>query len=74
MELKNIVRIGTVSSVNAAGGTARVAFKSLGGLVSGPLRLLQHPPNDFWAPMVGQTVVCLYLPVYGGDGFILGVV
>ena len=73
-DFKNIVRIGTVSSVNAAEGTARVAYDSLNKMVSGPLRLLQHPPNPDWVPTVGQTVLCLYLPVFDGDGFVLGVV
>ncbi|MEG1491130.1 MAG: hypothetical protein RR394_02680 [Oscillospiraceae bacterium] len=25
-----------------------------------------------WLPRVGQSVVCLYVPVFNGDGFIIG--
>jgi len=40
--LSNLVRIGTVSSVNSAKRTARVMFKDK-GIVSGWLSVLQHP-------------------------------
>lgn len=43
--LKNIVRTGTVSSVNAAERTARVTFRDKGQtFVSGPLKVLKNPP------------------------------
>lgn len=88
--LDNIVRVGTVSSVNAGDRTARVKFPSLGDMVSGNLRVLQqygcavdvpvadahtHPDTKttYWMPNVGDTVICLYLPVFNGDGVILGV-
>jgi phage baseplate assembly protein gpV len=28
--------------------------------------------TGYWMPTVGSKVVCLYLPVFNGDGFILG--
>lgn len=34
-----------------------------------------HLPGShvaYWMPKVGDTVVCLYLPVFNGDGFVLG--
>lgn len=92
--LKQLVRIGTVSSVNTAERTARVKFPHLGDMVSGNLRVMQqygcmmeittdlqgvHPHNHpesfttFWMPNVGDTVLCLYLPVFNGDGIVLGV-
>ena len=37
-----IVRVGTVSSVNAGDRTARVAFPHLGNMVSGNLRVMQQ--------------------------------
>ena len=40
-ELKNIVRLGTVQSVNASKMTARVKFKDKGGITSGDLRIIQ---------------------------------
>lgn len=43
--LKNIVRVGWVSSVNAADRTARVIFKDKGeNFVSGSLKVLKNPP------------------------------
>lgn len=43
--LKNIVRAGWVSSVNAAERTARVTFKDKGKpFVSGPLKVLKNAP------------------------------
>lgn len=44
--LKNIVRTGWVSSVNAAERTARVTFKDKGEkpVVSGNLKVLKNPP------------------------------
>lgn len=88
--LEQIVRVGTVSSVNPADRTARVKFSYLGDMVSGNLRVIQqyacavnitldeaqkHPDSytTFWMPSVGDTVICLYLPVFNGDGVILGV-
>lgn len=88
--LEQIVRVGTVSSVNAAERTARVKFSYLGDMVSGNLRVMQqyacavtvitdeahnHPGTytTYWMPKVGDDVLCLYLPVFNGDGVILGV-
>lgn len=42
-ELKNIVRLGTVQSVNASKMTARVKFKDKGGITSGDLRIIKTP-------------------------------
>ncbi|MEN6437013.1 MAG: hypothetical protein ABFD97_00350 [Syntrophobacter sp.] len=68
--LANLVRIGTVSSVNAAKQTARVIYKD-NDMVSGWLPVLQREP---WMPSINDTVVVLYLPVFNGDGFILGAI
>jgi phage baseplate assembly protein gpV len=103
--LSNLVRIGTVSSVDSEKRTARVMFKDK-DMVSGWLSVLQHPragvyvksdgkhshdlsggstteengEHDhvanvtYWMPKVNDTVLVLYLPVFNGDGFILGVI
>lgn len=42
-ELKNMVRLGTVMSVDKDKMTARVKFKDKGGITSGPLHVLKHP-------------------------------
>lgn len=102
--LANLVRLGTVSTVDASKRKARVTFKDRDSIVSGWLYVLQHydaslfinpdaehshtsacggtstfPDHDhershvtYWMPKVGDTVVALYLPVFNGDGFILG--
>lgn len=74
MKLKNIVRIGTVSSVDVESRTARVTFTDKGGaepLVSGPLQVVQNH-TAAWIPAAGQMVVCLFLPNADGDGFVIG--
>jgi|AGTN01.1.fsa_nt_gi hypothetical protein len=117
--LSNLVRIGTVSAVDAGKKSARVIYKD-NGTTSGWLRVLQHggavvnvEPNGehthaysgstgaagdpshsheyssetasepdhihearvtVWMPSVNDTVLVLYLPVFNGDGFILGAI
>lgn len=85
--LMNIVRIGTVSSINNEEQTARVTFQDKANLVSGPLKVLENKPSITvqtaeghtheiivkpWMPSVGQSVLCLYLPNGESDGFVLG--
>jgi hypothetical protein len=98
--LRNLVRKGKVSSVDAAKRTARVIFEELDNMVSGDLFVLQHinaavsventelsydksnvltsEGHDHaaalgaWMPSIGQWVICLYVPAFNGDGFILG--
>lgn len=42
-ELKNLIRIGRVQSVDAAKMTARVKFDDKGGIVSGALHIIKRP-------------------------------
>ncbi len=85
--LKNIVRIGEVSSVNSENKTARVIFKDKQNMISGPLRVVDNKASVIteeaqshihscdetqWLPKVKETVLCLYLPNGESDGFILG--
>lgn len=77
--LKNIVRVGTVSSVDANERTARVKFSDKNNLVSGPLKVLKNSPLmaseitiDPWLPKVGELVLCVYLPNGESDGFVIG--
>ena len=85
--LANLVRIGTVTSVES--GKCRVKFQDV-DITSGWLYVLQHkgatlsisqngnPAHKHtgslsaWTPKINDTVVCLYIPVFNGDGFILG--
>lgn len=75
MELDNLVRIGTVTDVDAAKRLARVKYQDT-GITSDWLYALSGTPR------LGATALCLYLPVSGddglplfnSDGFILGVI
>jgi phage baseplate assembly protein gpV len=73
--LANLVRIGTVSSVESTKGRARVIFKDK-AMVSGWLYVLQQTSSGAvsWMPRVNDRVLCLYLPIFNGDGFILGAI
>lgn len=49
---------------NASGGSGDAAFASHSH------ELVIKP----WMPSVNDTVLCLYVPVFNGDGFVLGAV
>ena len=71
----NLIRIGEVSSIDPAKGTARVAFDDEDSMVSYDLPVLQRNTlenHDYWMPDIGEDVVCLFLPTGSEDGFILG--
>jgi phage baseplate assembly protein gpV len=72
--LNNMVRVGVVSAIDTASHRARVIFPDK-GITSGWLFVLKSSDsNPRWMPALGNTVVVLYLPIWNGDGFILGVV
>jgi len=80
-ELKNMVRMGKVMSVDKSKMTARVKFEDKGGITSGPLHILKRsvlviPATDGekaeWVPDVNSTVLCIMIPDGDGDGFIVG--
>jgi phage baseplate assembly protein gpV len=71
---ENIIRVGTVNSVDSVNRTARVAFHDKPGvdgrpLISAPLAILNY---SLWIPEIGQTVLCVYLPQGEGDGIMIG--
>lgn len=66
--LENLVRVGNVTAVDRPRGAARVKFQDT-GLSSDWLPVLSA---SLWMPRVNDTVLTLYLPVFNGDGFILG--
>lgn len=67
---QNMVRIGTVSAVDGGARRARVIFPDK-EMTSGWLHVLQ---NASWMPGINDNVLVLYLPVFNGDGFILGAI
>lgn len=78
-QLKNLIRVGIVSSVNGDACKARVTFPDKDDMVSDELPVLQIGANDtagYWVPEVGTHVLCLFLPNPSGKGinagFILG--
>lgn len=65
------IRIGVVSTVNAAAGTVRVAFPDLDNMVSGELPVLSIG-RLFAVPEPNDNAVCLLLGDGLGAGFFLG--
>ena len=79
-QLKNMLRVGRVSSVNGTNCTARVTFPDKEGLVSAELPVLQVGSlgtRGYWVPEVNTQVLCAFLPNPSGrginQGFILAV-
>ena len=77
--IKNIIRIGRVSSIDVNTNTARVAFSDKDDLVSGKLMIVNRGSmvdKDYWIPDIDEQVLCLMLPNKSGlglnEGFILG--
>lgn len=66
------VRVGTVTAIDKKTRKARVLFQDM-GFTSGWLAVLRHGQADAWLPAVNDIAVVLYLPVWQGDGYILGV-
>ena len=61
--VRNMVRNGIVSSVNAKNGTVRVAFEDKDKNVSAELPVISRgsmETKDYWLPDVGEQVVCLF--------------
>lgn len=74
--IKNLIRVGRVSSVDTATATARVVFEAQ-GVVSYDLPVLQKQTlknKDYCLPDVGEHVVCIFLPTGNAEGFILGAI
>lgn len=70
--MEDMVRVGTVTAVDAKAGKARVLYEDM-KLTSDWLTVLQNGQEDAWLPRVNDTAVVLYLPDWQGDGYILGV-
>lgn len=73
--LNQLIKIGEVSTIDPARGTARVTFGDDDSLVSYDLQVLQRNTlhnKDYAMPDIGEDVVCLFLPCGSEDGFILG--
>lgn len=73
--LKNLVRVGRVSSINPGNATVRVVFEDRQDMVSYDLPVLVRQSlknKDYFMPDVGEQVLCLFLPSGNAQGFVLG--
>lgn len=73
--LKNVLRVGTVVTRDAARCRVRVQFKDNDSLVSwwcqvlvGKTRFDKH----YWLPDVGELAICAFLPFGHEQGFVVG--
>lgn len=79
--IRNLIRIGRVSTVDGGTATVTVAFGDKDDLVSKSLPVLQQGTKSnkaYWLPDIDSLVVCLFLPNPSGrglgDGVVLGCV
>lgn len=73
--LGSIIKIGEVSSVDAAAGTASVVFDDDDSIVVPDMQVIHRNTfanRDYGMPDIGEDVVCLFLPSGTEEGFILG--
>jgi phage baseplate assembly protein V len=73
--LKNLARVGRVSSINPADATVRVVFEDRENMVSYDLPVIVRQSmrnKDYWLPDVGEQVLCMFLPSGNAQGFCLG--
>lgn len=68
-QLARLALLGRVSDVDKSKRLVRVIWPD-SGQTSGWLYVLQR--GDAWLPEINELVLVLYLPVFGGDGFVLG--
>ncbi|MGG1638234.1 phage baseplate assembly protein V [Paenibacillus sp. NRS-1760] len=69
--MKNLIRAGRVSTVNAKTCAVRVVFGDIDNLVSKELPLLLHAGN-YVLPEVGQRVLCVFFGNGVSEGLCLG--
>ncbi len=68
-QLARLALLGRVSDVDKSKRLVRVIWPD-SAQTSGWLYVLQR--GEVWLPKINELVLVLYLPVFGGDGFILG--
>lgn len=75
MNIDDLIRIGTVSSINPKNASARVLLEDRDNLVTGELKILFKRTlgtQDYSMIKVGEQVTCLFLPNGLEEGFIIG--
>ena len=76
-QIKNLIRIGTVSAVNGESCSARVAFEDKDNMVSAELPIItigSRQTKAYWLPEVGTQVLCIFQPNASGSGISKGFV
>lgn len=76
-QIKNLIRIGTVSAINGASCSARVAFEDKDNMVSAELPIItigSKQTKAYWLPEVGTQVLCIFQPNASGSGISKGFV
>ena len=69
--IEHFVRLGKVSDVDVDNKLVRVRFSDL-KITSGWLGVIKTSSD--WLPQIDDKVLCLFLPIFNGDGFVLGVI
>lgn len=75
VDVRDILHVGQISSVNPETATAKVAFDDLDGYVSPDMQIIFPAMGRwkaFWTPSVGDHVAALRLPNGIQEGFVLG--
>lgn len=67
--MKDLIRIGTVESVNYKEGTVRLVFEELDDSLSFDLPVIS---TEYNMPSVGDQVVAIFLSKDSMDGFVIG--
>ena len=67
--MKNLIKIGTVESINYKNGTARLLYEELDNSLSFDLPIIA---NEYNMPNVGDQVVAIFLSQDNLQGFIVG--
>ncbi len=76
-QVKNLIRVGRVSSVNGAACSARVTFGDKDDLVSAELPIVTFCSKEtraYWVPEVDTQVLCVFDPNVSGNGLSAGFV
>jgi phage baseplate assembly protein gpV len=69
MNLRNIIRVGKVSSINYPAGRVRVLFEDKDNIVTDELPMLNF---EYEMPAVGESVICLFFGNGTSKGVCLG--
>jgi len=73
-EIKNLFRVGTVSSIDGENQLVKVAFDDLDDTVSAWLQVAAfgaYSDDCYWIPDPGEQVMCMFMPTGHSEGYVL---